>query len=320
VTSSTADEPVAEPVPGPVGRRSVLRLGLVAGLGTLAAAAGGAALVQTDVLPGRVRAWRAVAPVLPDPSPEHSAGPLTRLTLRSRWRPGVDTRVLIAVPPGADPARPAGLPVCLVLHGRGGGADDTERLRLPGFLADAVAAGAPPFALVAVDGGFSSYWHPRADGTDALRLLTDDVLPRLAALGFAAGERDRIGALGWSMGAYGALLLAQTLGPRRVGAVVAESPAVWTRFEDAAHGAFDSAADFRRHDVLAALPGIGGVAVRVDCGLGDAFLPSARTLVDRLEALDLTPAGGFEPGGHDQPYWRRQAPAQLRYVGAHLAG
>jgi hypothetical protein len=59
-----------------------------------------------------------------------------------------------------------------------------------------------------------------------------------------------------------------------------------------------------------------GVAVRVDCGLGDAFLPGARTLAARL---DPAPSGGFEPGGHDQRFWRRQAPAQLRFVGTTLA-
>ena len=45
------------------------------------------------------------------------------------------------------------------------------------------------------------------------------------------------------------------------------------------------------------------------------FAPITRDLRARIHP---TPAGGIEPGEHDSSYWRRQAPAQLRFVGRHL--
>ena len=44
--------------------------------------------------------------------------------------------------------------------------------------AQAVAAGLPPFAVVAVDGG-GSYWHKRASGEDAGAMVLDELIPML---------------------------------------------------------------------------------------------------------------------------------------------
>jgi enterochelin esterase-like enzyme len=299
-----------------LGRRDALRLGAAAGLGLLGSAGAGAALVQNDVLPGRLAMWKAVDGLVPDLSPQRARGPVETFAVRSRHRPGVDTEVLVVTPPGTDLTVPAGLPVCLLLHGRGGQASDAFEMRVPGFLADVVAAGTPPFAVVAVDGG-TSYWHARADGTDTQAVLTDDVLPRLAAKGYACGPQDRVAVVGWSMGGYGALLLGQTLGARRVAAVGAMSPAIWHRFPDTRPGAFDDAADFAAHDVFTGRDRLAGIPVRVDCSLGEIFLPAARDLV---HDMDPRPSGGFQPGIHDRRYWRRRMPEHLAFAGRALGG
>ena len=298
-----------------IGRRGALRLGAAAGLGLLGSAAAGATLVQNGALPGRLPMWEGVDGAVPDLSPRSARGPVETFAFRSRFRTDVDTGVMVMPQPGTDLAATGGLSVCLVLHGRGGRAHDSFLMRVPGFLADAVADGTPPFAAVAVDGG-SSYWHARADGSDTRRVLTDDVLPRLADRGYACGPGDRVSVVGWSMGGYGALLLGQTLGAGRVASVGAMSPAIWHRFADVRPGAFDDAADFAAHDVFAGRPRLAGIDVRVDCSLGEVFLTAAHDLVT---GMDPRPAGGFQPGIHNRRYWRRRMPAHLALAGRALA-
>jgi enterochelin esterase-like enzyme len=120
------------------------------------------------------------------------------------------------------------------------------------------------------------------------------------------------------MGGYGSLLLASALGPRIVGAVVAQSAALWTDAGAIAPGAFDDRADFEAHDVfdssrtevLARLP------VRLDCGDADPFVEANRAFAERLPSARLT----VDTGGHDTGYWRDHARAQLDWVAAHLGG
>src|SRR6185437_2329685 len=81
----------------------------------------------------------------------------------------------LATPPGIGAT---GLPVVIVLHGRGN--DHTTAfadLKLQDFLAAVVKAGAKPFALASIDGGDNTYWHPRSDGDDPIAMLTDEFLP-----------------------------------------------------------------------------------------------------------------------------------------------
>jgi enterochelin esterase-like enzyme len=301
-----------------VGRRTALRLGGAAVLGALGTAGSLFALGQAETVPGLLPTpnefWTEHDPWVPDRSPRRSRGPVEWISLYSAFRPGPLTRILVMAPPGGDPAAPGGLPVCLVLHGRGARAHDAFLLRMPGFLADAVADGVPPFALVAVDAG-SSYYHPRADGSDTFRMLTDDVLPLLARRGWGTGPDRRFAVLGWSMGGYGALLFAQTLGPDRLAAAVASSPSLWTTFRAAPEGVFDSQDDYDRYDVYAGRDRMHDVAVRVDTALGDQYLPAVRQFLD---GCDPRPAGGFAPGAHNRRFWRRRLPGQLGFVGEHL--
>ena len=229
----------------------------------------------------------------------------------SKARGGRRTGWTIALPPGADRAGARrSLPVAVVLHGRGNNhasAFDPNYLGLDRFLSAAVRKGATPFAMASVDGG-ESYWHARANGDDAGAMVVDEFLPLLANHGL---DVRGVAFLGWSMGGYGALRLAGRLGRDRVVAATAMSPALWHNFADSAPGAFDNPADFDRGNVFGRQHSLDTIRIRIDCGEEDPFYRATR---DYVEAFDVPPAGGFQPGSHDVGYWRRMAPAQVRFI------
>ncbi|UYM03564.1 alpha/beta hydrolase [Solicola gregarius] len=287
-------------------RRSFLTAGGLLVVGAGATAAG----VETGVLPGRSWAYSHLGidgedGTIPDVAP----GRMVSGAFMSEARLGERCGWSIAYPPGER----GNLPVVVVLHGRGN--DHTSAfadLGLDRFLADAVRRGAEPFAIASVDGG-ETYWHARDNGEDAGSMVVDEFIPLLGGRGL---ETRRVGVLGWSMGGYGALLLASRLGPDRVFAVVAESPALWPRYEDTAPGAYDDEADFADAVVWGEQDRLSGIPVRIDCGESDPFYGYTRTYVDGF-ADD--PAGGFQLGDHDVGYWRRMAPDQLRFLADSLA-
>ena len=140
----------------------------------------------------------------------------------------------------------------IALHGKGADAAEVMAGGVEQGLAQAVAAGLPPFAVVAVDGG-GGYWHKRASGEDSGAMVLDELIPMLGGQGL---DTSRVGFLGWSMGGYGALLLGARLGPARTAAICAVSPALWTSSGAAAPGAFDGADDYAANSVWG-LPALG---------------------------------------------------------------
>lgn len=188
----------------------------------------------------------------------------------------------------------------LCLHGRNGDhrfAFDTIRLH------DFAASLGLDMVIAGLDGGPSSYWHRRADGTDPLRSLVDELVPLVR-------ERNGggpVSVLGWSMGGYGALLAAL----RHSGvftSVVAASPAVFRRYEDAAPDAFDGPDDFRAHDVYDELELL-EPPLRVDCGRDDPFASVSRDIIERTYA-----SGGIHDGFHEAGLWRSLARHHLRFL------
>ncbi len=186
-------------------------------------------------------------------------------------------------------------------------------------------AGGRPFALAAADGG-NGYWHPRSDGDDPLGMLSNEFLPMLNKLGL---HTDAIGAIGWSMGGFGALLVAReahrgTLtytsaeaAPHlSVAVVAASSPALFASFRSSASGAFDNAADFARYGDLAGEPDVGTTALYVACGADDAFTQETKRY--RANASPA-PAGDISKGCHTNGYWRSVAAAQISFIGSHLS-
>ncbi|MQY03056.1 alpha/beta hydrolase [Actinomadura macrotermitis] len=287
---------------------------LLAGLGGAGAAglagAGMAGLVEAEVLPGKVRLDRALGKCGDTPPVPAERADVRTERFRSAAR-GRDVAFTVASPRGHALK---GLPVALVLPGLGSDSSALSGMNLHAYLAQAVAHGAPPFALVGLDGG-DTYWHRRANGDDPQKMVTDEVLPRLRRLGL---RTDRIGLSGWSMGGYGALLLAQALGPRRVAVAAVSSPALFRSYAKARAanpGSFDDEADFARHDVVARLDRLRPIPLWIDCGTSDPFAPVVR---DALGRMSPRPEGGLFGGCHDGAYWRRRTPGRLAFIGRHL--
>jgi pimeloyl-ACP methyl ester carboxylesterase len=198
-------------------------------------------------------------------------------------------------------------PVVVVLHGRGGDADTAfDGLRLQDHVART------GLAVASVDGG-DLYWHARRSGGDTGAMVTEDLLPRLRE---ETGYAGPVALLGWSMGGYGSLLLASALGPRRVGAVVAESAALWTEPGASAPGAFDDREDFLAHDVFdtSRTRTLAQIPVRLDCGSSDPFVEANRAFARRLPSAHLT----VDEGAHNTAYWRGHAVVQLDWIAAAL--
>lgn len=227
-----------------------------------------------------------------------------RLTA-SHW-PGRAPRWRLARPPTGSGRPP---PLVVVLHGRGGNADTAfDALRLQDHVTRT------GLAVASVDGR-DLYWHHRHSGADPGAVVTDELLPLLRR---QTGYAGPVAFLGWSMGGYGSLLLASALGPRVVGAVVAESAALWTEPGVSAPGAFDDRQDFEAHDVFepSRTRVLARIAVRLDCGDTDPFLAANRAFAAQLPSARLT----VDAGGHDTAYWRGHAGAQLDWVAARLGG
>ncbi|PQE01295.1 alpha/beta hydrolase [Mycobacterium sp. EPG1] len=269
-------------------RRGMLALGLRAGL---IAAAGTAAVAAVDSAPASAAPGASTSP----------AGYATG-SFVSAARNGTTVNWVIARPPGQTvPLRPV-----ILLHGKDSSAGTVMSMGVERFLADAVSAGLPPFAIAAVDGG-NGYWHRRASGDDSGAMVLDEFLPLLADEGL---DTSRVAFLGWSMGGYGAMLLGSRLGPARTAAICAVSPALWTAPGAAAPGAFDSAEDYAANSVWG-LTGLDGIPLRIDCGFDDPFAAATQQFIAQLPT---PPAGGFSPGGHNAAFWSSQLTPELTWA------
>lgn len=285
-------------------RRTLLGLGVSAAAG----AVGGYALDAlfqprtSHASPGPTGGTRApLAPGEPAPSTQPAPTMVTG-SFVSAARGGISTNWAIARPPGqTKPLRPV-----IALHGKGSDASTVMAGGVEQGLAQAVDAGLPPFAVVAVDGG-GSYWHKRASGEDAGAMVLDELIPMLGGQNL---DTSRVAFLGWSMGGYGALLLGGRLGPARTAAICAVSPALWLSSGAAAPGAFDGPDDFAANSVFG-MPALASIPIRVDCGDSDPFYAATKQFVAQLPNR---PAGGFSPGGHNAEFWSSQLPAELTWM------
>lgn len=189
----------------------------------------------------------------------------------------------------------------MCLHGRDGSHAFTfDEIGVHDF----VAADKLPWAVVSIDGGSNSYWHPRADDTDAQAMTFQELLPTV---------RERLGPLpllllGWSMGGYGALLAASDH-REEVTAVATASPAIWRSLSQSPAGAFDDAADFHRHDLFRRVASLRDLPVWIGCGDDDVFVDVASALADELARAEKM----FGPGSHDVELWRSYVPTQLAF-------
>jgi len=241
-------------------------------------------------------------PPLEPPAPAQPAPTMVTGSFVSAARGGINTNWAIARPPGqTKPLRPV-----IALHGKGSDAATVMAGGVEQGLAQAVDAGLPPFAVVAVDGG-GSYWHKRASGEDSGAMVLDELIPMLPGHGL---DTSRVAFLGWSMGGYGALLLGGRLGSPRTAAICAVSPALWLSSDAAAPGAFDGPDDFAANSVFG-MPALASIPIRVDCGDSDPFYSATKQFIAQLPN---PPAGGFSPGGHNGEFWSSQLPAELTWM------
>src|SRR6476619_2136599 len=202
-----------------------------------------------------------------------AGGPvLTEGVLSDRF--GLDApRWRMAVPRSG---RPRGRVVAL--HGFGGSAADAFTL---GF-ADAVETSR--MALVSVDGG-DTYWHARRDGSDTGAMVREELVP-LALSASGLPPTSPVTFLGWSMGGFGALLLASDLGRSRVSGVIAASAALWLKGSETPARAYDGRSDFDRHSIFNRLSRFAGIPVRLDCGTSDPFIAANRALARKLPGVE----------------------------------
>jgi S-formylglutathione hydrolase FrmB len=225
-------------------------------------------------------------------------------TFTSRFWPGQQVRWRLARP-AAQRSGTATPPLAIAFHGRGGDADWAfNSAHIERHIAST------GLAVATVDGG-DFYWHARKSGIDTGTMVIQDLLPLLAARGLATA---RVGLIGWSMGGYGALLLASRLGPSRVAGVAAASAALWQSPSDSAAGAFDDSSDFARNDVFARRSVLATMAVRLDCGRDDPFIVANRAFARGLPTAATT----FDAGAHTEEYWTAHTGAQMSWLRTHF--
>ena len=238
----------------------------------------------------------------PDYVPPESGAVEVSGALASRYTKAT-MRWTMSVP--AHGVAPRGVILCL--HAKGG----DHRMAFDDIhVPDMAAAVGLPLAVAAVDGGTDSYWHRRADGTDAMAMLLNEFVPMVRA---RLGDLPQA-LMGWSMGGYGSILVAErSAGQFR--AVAPAGPALWTQPGDTAPGAFDSSSDYHTNDVFSGVGKLGAMRVAIACGLSDPFYPAARTLAARM---NFPHDEFFKPGHHDGGFWRSVARQQLRAIAPAL--
>jgi enterochelin esterase-like enzyme len=294
----------------------VLALGLGGGAAVAAAGAAVLELVDHGVLPGKsvLDTYDGACSVASPALAYSSLGPSFSGTFYSAAR-NRTVGYTIAYPPGHGYGDE--LPLVVALHAYG----SNHVHPLAGMsLAQAVAlrvGGRPlaPMAMVSVDGG-GGYWNPHP-GDNPMAMVIDELIPfcQRRDLGRAP---QRIGAVGISMGGYGALLFAEKY-PRLFAAAAAISPAIWTSYAQARAanaGAYASAQAFAAGDAVTHAAALRSVPVRVASGYSDPFYPGVQAL-----ARGLSPGAVvyFGQGCHTGPFFVEQEPPSLAFLARHLA-
>jgi pimeloyl-ACP methyl ester carboxylesterase len=283
-----------------VTRRRLLLGGL--GLGLIGASAG--AGVITDVLPGPPTLRRAVGTTGPQAAvPEV---PIGRVTVDRVYSPARDRDInLVIMRPAGISAAP--LPVCLVLHGRGGDARGYLDFGLPQFLTAAVRSGVAPFAAVAVDCG-KTYLMDR-DGDNPMRMLLSDLPGWLKERNLPTPQA----VLGFSMGGFGALNYAR--GRKNLSAVALASPAMFQHWPDAKkRNSFRDEAQWLEFEPLHHTEDFATTPIGLWCGTDDPFVNADREFIANTHPE--VPA--ISKGAHNSAYWLRVLPDIMRFIGNHL--
>ncbi|HET7455347.1 MAG TPA: alpha/beta hydrolase-fold protein [Solirubrobacterales bacterium] len=247
------------------------------------------------------------------PADQHGAH-LVHMDLHSQ-AVGRELGVNVVVPAKTNPRGKR--PLLVFLHGRGG-SDETFVGNEAVFEGLAELGRKAPI-VVFPDGGDHSYWHDRRDG-DWGRYVMREVIPQVERRFGTDPHRLAIG--GISMGGFGAYDLA-LMHPNRFCAVGGHSPALWFDGGETAPGAFDSAADFNRNDVVGMVRGdpeaFAGMRIWNDYGDEDPFRVYDEGFVDYLRQDGADLSAHTWHGGHDNGYWNAHWAAYLRFYASALA-
>lgn len=284
--------------------RMISRRRFILGAGAVVVAGGGVGAFELANHPyRRYQVERALGLIHgPDYVPPPSGAKEVSGVLTSRYM-GRPVGWTLSVPGGGVAPRA----VIFCLHAK----DGNHRMAFDAIhLPDMAASVGLPVAVAGVDGGADSYWHKRADGTDAMSMLLDEFVPLV---------RQRIGnvpqaVMGWSMGGFGALLAAERA-HGEFKAVATGGAALWTTPGSTAPGAFDSPADYYANNVFTGVSSLRGMGVALGWGESDPFYGAARHFVS---LLDFPHETYFAPGQHDSAFWRSIAREQLRAMAPAL--
>jgi enterochelin esterase-like enzyme len=244
-------------------------------------------------------------------NPNRHGAHVLRFTIRSRLVHATLPEVAVISAGNTRRARP----LLVFLHGRGAGG---EYSILSSEMFGALAAqGRSAPDVVFPNGGVASYWHDRGSGAWA-SYVVHEVIP--AAIRRLHADPHRVAIGGLSMGGFGALDIARQY-PERFCAVGADSAALWFRASDTAPGAFDDAADFARHDLIALARGqtpYGRTPLWLDVGTDDPFRATDTALARELRARRVNVEFHVWPGGHDGDYWRAHWQRYMAFYAAQL--
>jgi enterochelin esterase-like enzyme len=244
--------------------------------------------------------------------PDTHGARLLRYSIASR-RLHMQLAQVGVVPPGGPTA---GRPLLVFLHGKG---ENQESNLVSGMFAALRALGRAAPGVVFPYGGEDSYWHDRAGGEWGEYVMRE-VIPEAVRRMHADPRRIAIGGL--SMGGFGSYDLGLAH-PGAFCAIGGDSAALWRDGGESAAGAFDSAEDFERNNVMAAARS-GGAAYRgtslwLDVGTEDPFRSADSEFASQLKLDDLDLDFHVWPGGHETSYWDAHWASYLSFYANALA-
>jgi len=232
---------------------------------------------------------------------------------------GEDFTYRIYLPPDYLARPQKRYPVLYMLHGNGGNYTEWTDSFLPEQADRMMSSGEiPPFIIVMPDDGEATYWANWSDGPRWGDYVTEDVVSTIdQRYRTLANPRSRaVGGL--SMGGLGALNLAFQH-PDVFGIAGAHSPSV--RLEPDPSLWFLVGDNFWEHNPIwlaENATGIEGVAVWLDAGTDDVWLPNIEATRDAVMQRGLRTTWHNFPGPHEAEYWIEHIPDYLRYYASEL--
>lgn len=229
-------------------------------------------------------------------------------------------QVLFIVPDKALGERPQACPVVYLLHGYGGYALSWIKIK-PELPALADEKG---MIFVCPDGQNSWYWDSPRHADSRYETFVAKELVEFADRHYATRpDRRRRAITGFSMGGHGALWLAirhkdvfGAAASMSGGADIRPFPDSWEMKEQLGEYA-ENKAVWDAHTVMTQLDRIanGDLALLIDCGEGDFFLPVNQELHRQLLARGIGHDFITRPGEHTLAYWNNSIDYHLLFFG-----